>query len=85
MQGENMAGLAKVAREKTWNEKTDSERIDLLRHELRATNALLQAVHKEFQKLAHHAHATDGEIVIPYHGGNSVIGGQVGYRYDPLE
>lgn len=77
---------AKVAasREKTWDEKTDAERIELLRRELRASNALLAAIHKEFRKLARHTHTADG-IAIPYDATSAGDGGgPVGYRYDSL-
>lgn len=75
----------RVAREKTWDEKSDSEKIDLLRRELRATKQLLMAMHKEFQKLSSHTHLASGEIAIWYYGaGAGEGGGPIGYNYDPL-
>lgn len=73
----------KVSREKTFDEMSDAERIQILRRELRASNALLKAMHAEFQKLANHTHTADGNIAIRYYSSGSESG-PIGYRYDPL-
>lgn len=81
-----MQGMDKatIAREKTWDEKTDAERIEVLRRELRHSNALLSAIHKEFRKFSKHSHMADGSIAIPYRGDSAGEDGPAGYRYDPF-
>lgn len=75
---------AKLAREKTWDEMSDVERISLLRRELRHARTLLNEIHKEFRKLSQHTHAADGSIVIPYRTTSGGEDAPAGYRYDPL-
>lgn len=74
-----------ISRERTWDEKSDSERVQLLRRELRTALTHLSALHQEFQKLSQHSHLPDGRIAVPYYGGQAgETAGPIGYRYDPL-
>lgn len=54
----------KVGRAKTFDELTDSERIQVLRRELQSFRRLVSSMRSELSTLRNHKHL-DGELVVP--------------------
>lgn len=51
-------------REKTWDERSSDERLELLRREVRSLTAIVDQLLRTTQVLESHQHAASGEILV---------------------
>ena len=72
MQEQGNRDTSKIAgRDKTWDERNDSERIVLLRQELRRSMSMISVLEQVVQTLSNHGHAADGSMWVPAQFANS--------------
>ena len=73
---EAMKQAMQPAREKYWEEKTEAEKIETLRHEvvrLARENELLEHITR---RMVAHTHGGTGEVLVPFHAGaDNQLGG----------
>ena len=54
-------------REKCWDERTDSEKLEVLRNELVFMQHQLACLCVTLDNLCRHSHGSQGQIVVPFH------------------
>lgn len=57
--------LSGISREKHWEESTDAEKIERLRHELVQAWRMIQRLMDASHSMAQHQHGVDGKILVP--------------------
>lgn len=74
--------LCMPQREKFWSEKSDAEKIETLRSEVKTLGRALSEMHEIVEKLRSHGHDVHGRIVAPISDGrNYPTESKVPWRY----
>ena len=76
--------MIQPSREKYWEEKTDAEKIETLRHEVVRLARESSLLEKITRQLIAHTHGPNGELLAPFHSSaaNQISGALAGGSYE---
>lgn len=80
----NLSGANTPMRQKTWDECTPEQRMEMMREEVRYLRRSVTGLEGSIRKLKAHQHAQDGSLMVPMKNRDDDDRPR-GYFYDPLK
>lgn len=82
--GAMLSNMSQPMRQKTWDECTPEQRMEMMREEVRYLRRMVTDLQGAVRKLTAHQHAQDGAIMVPMKNRDDDDAPR-GYFYDPLK